>query len=199
VEFYRRSPRPAPSVGVLAGSFNPPTVAHLELARAASRRVDEIVCIVPRIFPHKEYFGATLEQRLEMLDCMGLPGSYSIAASEGGLFVEIAQECRQSYGLEAKLYFVCGRDAAERILQWDYGEAGVVEKMLNEFELLVAARAGSFQSPVEFQHRIHELAISGEHDQVSSSQVRERIARGEPWEHLLPERIADHVRSVYAK
>jgi nicotinate (nicotinamide) nucleotide adenylyltransferase len=199
MEFYRRRAGNPQSVAVLAGSFNPPTVAHLELARAASRHVDEIVFVVPRTFPHKNYFGATLDQRLQMLDAMGLPGSHSIASAEKGLFVDIARECRQFFGLEAKLYFVCGRDAAERILGCDYGDPGVVEKMMREFELLVAARAGTFCSPPQFQDRIHELVIQGEHDHVSSSRVRERIAQGEPWEHLVPEPIVEKVRSVYGR
>jgi nicotinate-nucleotide adenylyltransferase len=199
VEFFRRaSPQPR-SVALLAGSFNPPTVAHLELARAAGRRADEILCVVPRVFPHKIYFGATIEQRLEMLNVMGLPEPYSVAASEQGLFVDIAAECRPAYGPETRMYFVCGRDAAERILGWDYGEAGVVEQMLLEFELLVAARGGSFQPPGEFRNRIHELAIPVEHDPVSSSEVRERIARGEVWEHLVPAAIVERVREIYGR
>jgi len=82
LEFYRQtSVTPADGepakveplkVGILAGSFNPPTVAHVELAQAASAWVDLIVCVVPRLFPHKEYSGATLEQRVEMLDAAGL-------------------------------------------------------------------------------------------------------------------------------
>jgi cytidyltransferase-like protein len=198
LEFYRRSSHNAKSIGILAGSFNPPTVAHLELARAAKARVDEILCVVPRAFPHKEYFGATLEQRMEMLDSVGLPGPYSIANTEQGLFIDIARACGLHYDSGTKLYFVCGRDAAERILNWDYGEPGVVQKMMREFELLVAARGGRLQPPSEFQDRMHELVIQGEHDEVSSSEVRVRIARGEPWEHLVPESIIERVREIYS-
>jgi hypothetical protein len=28
--------------------------------------------------------------------------------------------------------------------------------------------------------------------------VRERIARGEPWEHLVPEKIRERVREIYS-
>ena len=55
------------TLGILAGSFNPPTIAHLELAQAASQQVDTLIFVVPRAFPHKDYSGATLEQRIEML------------------------------------------------------------------------------------------------------------------------------------
>jgi nicotinate-nucleotide adenylyltransferase len=188
------------TLGVLAGSFNPPTIAHQELVYAAGFHVDEVVCVVPSVFPHKEYFGATLEQRLELLAAglHDLEGVYSIASSEKGLFIDIARECRNHYGVNTRLYFVCGRDAAERILTWDYGRPGVVEEMLQEFELLVAARAGEFEPPARFQDRVHSLGLRGAHDLVSSTEVRERIARGDPWEHLVPRTIVERVREIYS-
>ena len=185
-------------LGVLAGSFNPPTIAHEELIYAAGFHVDEVLCVVPSVLPHKEYLGATLEQRLAMLAEAELTEFCSIASSEKGLFMDIARECGEHYGADTRLFFVCGRDAAERILGWDYGRPGVVEEMLQDFELLVAARAGEFQPPAEFQHRVHRLALRGARDHVSSTEVRDRIARGEPWEHLVPRTIVERVREIYS-
>ena len=51
----------------------------------------------------------------------------SAAITEGGLFVEIAQECRAILGSGVQLAFVCGRDAAERMVTWDYGEPRAIE------------------------------------------------------------------------
>jgi nicotinate-nucleotide adenylyltransferase len=198
LEFYRQTSRRPHKVAILAGSFNPPTVAHVELARAASRYVDLIVCVVPRIFPHKDYGGATLDQRVEMLDAAGLAIPHEIASTGQGLFVDIARECREHYGPQVKLSFVCGRDAAERVLNWDYGRAGVVEEMLSEFELLVAPRGGHFSPPSEYRRRIHALEMGRGHEEVSSTEVRERIARGEPWEDLVPEGIRERVRKIYS-
>jgi nicotinate (nicotinamide) nucleotide adenylyltransferase len=182
----------------LAGSFNPPTIAHLALAQAASGKVDALICVVPRAFPHKDYSGATLEQRIEMLESAGLEIPYAIAVTGQGLFVDIGRECRRHYGPEARLAFVCGRDAAERILTWDYGRPGVVEEMLREFELLVAPRGGHFAPPAEYRDRIHALQVGPGHEEVSSTEVRERIARGEAWEHLVPESIRERVREIYS-
>jgi nicotinate-nucleotide adenylyltransferase len=198
VEFHLRCMQKPRKLGVLAGSFNPPTMAHLELVSAAGFCVDEVLCVVPRNFPHKEYFGATLEQRLELLSLADLCWPCSIATSDGGLFLDIAGECKAHYGEDVELYFVCGRDAAERVLTWDYGRPGVVEEMLGEFELLVAARQGEFEPPPEFRERIHALYVRGGYDTVSSTEVRERIARREPWEYLVPEEIVDRVRAIYS-
>ena len=197
MEFYLKKLRKPRRLGVLAGTFNPPTRAHLELVHGAGFHVDEILCVVPRSFPHKEYFGATLAERLEMLGSIE-ELDYSIAISDSGLFVDIANECREHYGAGVQLYFVCGRDAAERVVGWNYGRPGVAEEMLKEFELLVAARQGEFAPPAQFRDRIHRLEVPGRYDALSSTEVRERIVRGEPWEHLVPARIVERVRAIYS-
>src|SRR6202034_3286643 len=144
------------------------------------------------------YSGATMEQRVEMLDAAGLAIPHAIASTSQGLFIDIARELREHFGPDTQFSFVCGRDAAERILGWDYGRTGVVEEMLAEFELLVAPRGGHFSPPAEYRHRIHTLPLGSEHEAVSSTEVRERIARGEPWEHLVPEGIRERVREIYS-
>lgn len=198
MEFFLRS-RGAPSrLGILPGTFNPLTIAHLALARAAMDRVDEIVWVLPRILPHKEYTGANFAQRLDLLRAgVGGDPRYSIAVSDGGLFVEIAEECRAAYGEHVRLSFLCGRDAAERIAGWDYGRPGEFARMLQQFDLLVAARLGEYQPPSEWQAAIHQLPLAGQFEHVSATAVRARIARGEPWEHLVPEAIHDQVRKIY--
>jgi len=133
-----------------------------------------------------------------MIESSGIAMPHSIATTERGLFIEIGRECREHYDSGTTVFFLCGRDAAERILKWDYGQPGVVEEMLSEFELLVAPRLGAFEVPAKFRERIHLLDIAEGHDAVSSSEVRSRIARGERWEHLVPEMIVEQVREIYS-
>jgi nicotinate-nucleotide adenylyltransferase len=180
-------------VGVLAGAFNPVTRAHLALAEAASKAVDEVVYVVPRVYPHKHFHGAALEQRVEMLRLAGAKNRVQV--TDGGLFIDIARELRRA---DNEISFICGRDAAERIIYWDYGEAGAIEKMLDEFSLLVAERDGKYEAPEHLRHRVHHIALNADFKDVSSTEVRRRIAAGEPWEHLVPESITDHVRHIYA-
>jgi len=198
MQFYRRFRTKVKRLGVLPGGFNPPTVAHVALADAAAAHVDEVLCVVPRTYPHKQYFGATLEERIELIEASDWNVPYSIAVSDQGLFIDIARECRTECGSGIKLLFLCGRDAAERILTWDYGRAGVVEEMLREFELLVAERGGEFARPRELARYIHTLAIPSGYSEVSSTDVRERIAHGEAWEHLVPRGIVERVREIYS-
>lgn len=185
-------------IGVLAGAFNPPTVAHMALAEAALTRVDEVVFVLPVAFPHKRYEGAAFEARVAMLRAaiVGQP-AFSIATSQGGLFRDMARELRDVYACDLKLSFLCGRDAAERIICWEYGGETSLEEMLREFDLLVAARRGELEAPLHLRHAIERLYLPANLDFVSSTEVRERIARGEPWEHLVPEGVRPLAASIY--
>lgn len=198
--FIRRAHGRPSRLGILAGSFNPVTIAHLNLAGAARNRCDEVVFVLPRVFPHKRYSGASLEQRLELLGlALGGEPRFSLAVSDAGLFVEIANECREAYGPDVRLSFLCGRDAAERIAGWDYGGSGVFVDMLRQFDLLVARRNGEYEPPAEFSAAMERLDVPGGFDAVSATEVRNRIARGEDWHHLVPAGVQARVREIYGR
>lgn len=199
MEFFHRAVGPPPSrLAVFPGTFNPVTVAHQALVSAALVHLDEVVLVLPRLFPHKEYSGASFDARVRML-CATFPRNepISVAASDGGLFVEIAAECRAAYGPDVALSFLCGRDAAERIVGWDYGQPGALAEMFRHFGLLVASRQGEYDPPPALRSAVRCLEFAGAFDHVSASAVRDAIARGQAWEHLVPEQIRDQVRRIY--
>jgi nicotinate-nucleotide adenylyltransferase len=172
-------------------------VAHLEIARAARRqyRLDEVLFLLPLLFPHKQYTGAGFPQRLEMLRAvLAEEPRFSIGSTDRGLFIEIARECRPVYGPAAELFFLCGRDAAERIAGWDYRGEQPFAEQLQHFRMLVAPRDGPYTPPAELTARIHPLNLPPHLEGVSSSVVREAIAAEEPWEHLVPEAAAAVIR-----
>src|SRR4051812_2779410 len=97
-------------LGILAGSFNPPTVAHLALAEAALRRLDAVLLVLPGQLPHKEWQGATPEQRVGMLSLLAHQ-RLGVAVSRGGLYIDMVREAREHFP-GAEMSVVCGRDAA---------------------------------------------------------------------------------------
>jgi nicotinate-nucleotide adenylyltransferase len=198
MEFFRRVAALPRHLAIFPGTFNPVTVAHLALADAALAIADEVVFVLPRTFPHKTYSGASFAERVELL-CLALDRrvGFSIAASEGGLFMEIAEECRRAYG-NIRLGFLCGRDAAERIANWDYGHPEAFEKMLRQFDFLVAARSGEYHPSEAHSKSFTGVEIGCNLDHVSASEIRARIAKGEAWEHLVPPGVQKRVREIYA-
>jgi len=184
-------------LAILAGSFNPPTRAHVALAEAALAFADEVLFVLPKVRPHKEYVGASFEQRFGMLQTV-VAGNrkWSIGIADRGLFIEIAAEARPCYP-DSELWFVCGRDAAERIVAWDYGHPDAFAKMLDSFGLLVARRKGEYTPPPNLAERIKPLAFES-YDEHSSTEVRERIRAGGEWRRLVPESIVEEVERIYS-
>lgn len=200
MEFFRRSAVRPTRLAVLPGTFNPPTRAHLALARAAFLAADEVAFVLPRVFPHKGYAGASFEERVGMLEAIARnEPRFSIAATQGGLFADIARACRAAYPPRIRLYIVCGGDAAHRAIHWDYGAPGAFAKMMEEFEMLVADRGEVFVPPPGLEHRIHPLPIDASYAEISATEVRERILRGAAWKHLVPDEIVGTVLEIFGR
>jgi nicotinic acid mononucleotide adenylyltransferase len=185
-------------VVLFPGTWNPPTIAHVDIAGAALRRADEVIWVMPRVLPHKSFEGPGFEARCRMLESLVRPTpGFSAAVSGGGLYAEIADEARQHFGAGTEIALAMGRDAAERIANWDYGRPGYFEEFIERYPLFVAARQGEYEPAPHHAASISALPMESSWDEVSSSEVRRRIAMREAWRHLVPHAIAEMVESLY--
>ncbi len=199
MEFLHRASASKGSIALLPGAWNPPTLAHLAMLRAALAWAEEGILALPRALPHKEFEGAGFARRAEWIRTIAAAQGLSAAISDGGLFIEMARECRAATGA-AEIYVVCGRDAAERIVGWDYGTGGSVspiDAQLGEYQMLVAPRGGAYVPPAHLAGRIHPLALADDWHEVSSTEVRQRLAGGAAWAEMVPDEIAAEVRAAY--
>ncbi|MCG6916374.1 MAG: nicotinate-nicotinamide nucleotide adenylyltransferase [Deltaproteobacteria bacterium] len=186
-------------LGVLGGAYNPITRAHLLLARYSRQqfKLDEIIFVLPKILPNKPLVGAAVEQRLEMMR-LGISGiSYiSLGVCSHGLFLDICTALHQLYPQKPEIFFITGRDAAERILTWPYDDpAAALAKMFAGFQLLVFQRQGNFHLPKnplvqKYANLIHTLEMEENLDKISSSEVRRRTSEGRPIGELVPRKVA---------
>jgi nicotinic acid mononucleotide adenylyltransferase len=164
----------------------------------ARRQADEVIWVLPRTFPHKGFEGADFEARRRMLDTLARQhAGFSAAVSDGGLYAEMAAEARDYFGPQTEISLVLGRDAAERIAGWDYGAPGVFDEFVRRYRLLVAARAGEYEPALEHRELISRLPMEASWDEVSSSEIRRRIASGEDWRGMVPPAIAGMVENLY--
>ncbi len=184
-------------LALLPGSFHPITKAHLELARAALPLVDHLWFVLPRSFPHKSYDQVSMRDRLELIRAAIDDPRMGAVISEGGLFIEMVRECRRRFPSLGQIFVVCGRDAAERIVGWNYDGVEPIEEQLTEYELLVAARQGEYVPPEHLVHRIHPVSLSKSYDEISSTALREKVRLGENWREYTPAAIQDRVRELY--
>jgi nicotinate-nucleotide adenylyltransferase len=197
-------------LGVLSGTFNPPTRAHLLLAEAAARQLElhEVVFVIPEILPHKTELEAALADREQMLRraVQGKP-RFSAGVSSHGMLVDIHRALAPLYPAATRTFFLLGRDAAERILlRWPYADRkAALEEMFARFDVVVADRGGHFEiAPDDFAaqygERIHRLAVPPEWALVSATRVRVRVARGEPLDDVVVPEVAAYIaaRGLYA-
>lgn len=151
-------------IGAYPGTFNPPTVAHLAVARAAleQRRLDRVVLVLSRRPIDKEHVEVpTFEDRLAVVRSVAADegGWLDVAVTEHRLLVDIAQ------GFDV---LVMGADKWHQVVDPAYygGEAERDRAVAALPELAIAPRAGI---AVPAQHLLH---VDGHHH-VSSSAVRD--------------------------
>ncbi len=209
---HLRITRPAPRgattqshgrLGVLGGAYNPITLAHLAIADAAvaEMHLHEVLFCLPQVPPHKTIFGASLEQRLDMMQLAVHDRSYAtVGLCSHGLFLDIERALRRVYALETEVFFITGRDAAERILTWEYEDTErALSEMFSAFQFIVCDREGAFVMPddsrlIPYHSRIHHFAIPDGLDHVSSTAIRDRLQQNEPIDDLVPAAVADFIQ-----
>jgi nicotinate-nucleotide adenylyltransferase len=202
LHFQKGRPLTEGRLGIFPGAFNPPTVAHLALAQQAreQHQLDQVVFLLPEVFPHKPYTGAPFADRIAMLEAAASDDpALAIASSDRGLFIDIARDFRQACGSDVELYLICGRDAAERAVHWEYRDRPSFAEQLREFHMLVASRGDGFTPPEAIRDRVHALGLPPSFDSVSASGVREAIRAGAEWESSVPAGVARYIaaKSLY--
>jgi nicotinate-nucleotide adenylyltransferase len=189
-------------LGVLGSAYNPITRAHLLLARCSRDqfKLHEIIFVLPKTLPNKPVVDTSIEQRLEMMRLGTTDVPYiSLGLCTHGLFLDICAALQKVYPQSPEIFFITGRDAAERILNWPYPDpAEALAAMFAGFQLLVFEREGRLKLGVnphirQHSNRIHTLRLSENIDHISSTEVRQRNLAGQPIEELVPAAVAAYI------
>jgi len=210
---------PLGRVGILSGAFNPPTLAHVELARRAKDgfKLDHILFTMSRITIDKEKVeGISLEDRMLLLSLMAKELSWaSVGAVNKGLYFEQARAFRSLLGNKARIFFVVGMDKVMQIFDPRYYQDRdkALKELFTEVQLIAASRGPwdekelkEFLSRKEnqvYEDRVYPLTLSEGVKDLTSTDLRTRIANGESVQDQLPEVIEKFVdttgayRSVY--
>jgi nicotinate-nucleotide adenylyltransferase len=196
-----------PAIGILGGTFNPPHVGHLALARDAREELGlERVLLMPLHTPAHKTVGADPgpEHRLAMcrLACLhetGISASDMEVARGGPSYtVDTLREIHDEQpGVELTL--IVGADTARTLPTWR--EPGAVLELARlavairpgtgreEVREALARAAGPAPGPVA--DRTSFLSMSP--IEASSSEARRRLAAGEPVEGLLAPEVAAYI------
>lgn len=184
-------------IGILGGTFNPPHVAHLVCAQEARAQLglDGVVLMPVHTPPHKEAVcdpGGELRFEMCRAATHGDPGLEvsRLEIDRGGpsWTVDTLRAIHASSPGD-ELTFIVGGDQAQGLPTWRE-PAAILELAV----FAVAEREGVAREDVRV--RLGDLAAPGRlaffdmpRIDVSSSDVRRRVAAGRPVRHLVPDRV----------
>jgi nicotinate-nucleotide adenylyltransferase len=196
------------AVGILGGTFNPPHIGHLVCAQEARAQLglDRVVLMPVNAPPHKQVAddpGPDVRAQLCRAAVAGADG-FEVSALEterGGpsYTVDTLRELHGSHEGD-ELTFIVGGDMASSLPSWREPEA-----VLELARLAVAEREEHRRQ--EIAERLGALRGAGERVifftmprlDISSSDVRARVAEGRPVRWLVPAGVAGEIerRGLY--
>lgn len=205
--------------GILGGTFNPIHLAHLGIATEAERsfKLDRVLFLPAAEPPHKSVAGQTpFVHRLAMVEA-AINGYARFAASDlemhrsGKSFSVDTLKILRRDDPESEFYFIIGLDSYRDIASWKN-----FEELFGLCHLVITTRPGVQVSdplgplPVaihtdfcyadncaQVQHKSGNFLffLKETNLDISSTQIRGLIARGEPIRHLVPEAVADYIEA----
>ena len=180
-------------IGVFGGTFDPPHVGHLQMARTARETLglDRVVFSVAPRPPHKQGQPTTdLAHRLEMVrlaiaDDDGAGITHLEGEHDVSFTVDLLRACRAR--TVADLYFIVGADSLVELPTWR--EPGEIMRLATlvvfpRARVPVCLDAAGDASVVVFESPLID---------VSSTDVRRRLVAGEPPRDLVARGVAAYI------
>lgn len=193
-------------VGILGGTFDPIHYGHLVIAEEVYAALDlaEMVFVPAGHPPHKpQSLVAAAHHRLTMLE-LAIAGNPHFSISLVDLerpgpsyTVDTLRLLRRQWGEQTALYFVIGWDSLEDFLTWR-DPAGVLEQL----SYLVAVRRPGYNEESGYRASLEArlpgitqrlFVVPAPQLEISSTDLRERIAEGRPIKYQLPESVEHYI------
>jgi nicotinic acid mononucleotide adenylyltransferase len=178
-------------LGLLPGSFNPPTEAHLALARSALATgwIDRLDFLLASRTVNKERVeGATLADRLLLLELVAAPTEQlGVVFVNRGLYVDQAELIHAALPMLAELWFVVGFDKIVQIFDSRYYHDRdiALDRLFERASFMVAPRGEADVDDLttlldrpenrRYRGRISSLPLAPSYRQMSSSRVRAHV------------------------
>ena len=205
ISILRKAPRgffdSGGSLGILPASFNPPTMAHLALIRAARKQahLDEILVLLDLQAMDKRLLGATWEERITMLEILfRRDPRISIGLANRGLFLDKIELLRSLYPASTRFTFIVGFDTILRVMDKNYyrDKKKSLDELFSQSRFLVANRGAQEKEDFEnlfgkrengrYKSRVSFFTLPEKYRFLSSSFVRGRIRDGKGVRKLVP-------------
>ncbi|CAN5524333.1 nicotinate-nucleotide adenylyltransferase [soil metagenome] len=191
-----KSPDAPNRLGVMGGTFDPIHVGHLVAASEALHRFRlDLVIFAPTGQPWQKQSYSAAEDRY-LMTVLGIAPNARFAASrmeidrQGPTYTADTMEVlRDFHGEGVELFFIAGADAAMRLGTWKK-----VARLAELAEVIAVTRPGFALDGIERGPTIPEVRIMEMPAiAVSSSEIRQRVSRGEPIDYLVPDVVVRYI------
>lgn len=191
-------------IGIYGGTFSPPHNGHLQAAKAFMEQMwlDILYVIPTAVPPHKEMdVPVSAKDRLEMtrLAFAGMEGVYvsDMEIARGGRSYTV-DTLRELSGEDRRLFLLCGTDMMLTLDQWREPE----EIFRLSYPVYIRREA----DPTLDQKIIEKIAayhknygkvvrrIVTDPIELSSNEIRGRLAAGKKISHLVPAAVETYIR-----
>jgi nicotinate-nucleotide adenylyltransferase len=198
-------------IGILGGTFDPPHIGHLWLATLAVDAVglDRVLFMPAAAPPHKRRRGMARATDRLLMTRLAIAGdeAFELTLIEmerpgPSYTIDSVDALRELYGDGAQLYLLMAADSLNAIDTWREPDA-----LLERIEWVVGPRPGSplpDRAALEGRFganasRIHLL--DGPSLDVSSSEIRRRVASGHAIRYLVPRGVEELIveRGLYRR
>ena len=188
-------------MGILGGTFDPPHVGHLWLATLAadSLELDRVLFMPAAQPPHKRDRPVSRASDRLLMTRLAIAGDPLLGISgiemerPGPSYtIDTVAELEQLYGEGVTLYLVMAADSLNAIDTWREPDA-----LLARIEWIVGPRPGNpMPARTALRERFGELAerihlLEGPSLDVSSSEIRERVAARRAIRYLVPRGVEE--------
>ena len=190
-----------PEIGLMGGSFNPVHCGHVALARAAlkSGKVEHVLFLPTGNPPHKKEGLADKFDRLRMVElAVEHEAGMSVCREEidrnGVIYTVDTLAALKRKRPDCTLTYLIGADTLRALGTWRR-----VETVIERCKFLVMMREGETREEVVrlaglwTQRGAQIDFLDARKMDISSTQIREQIQKGLPFERLVPQAVADYI------
>ncbi len=189
-------------IGIMGGTFDPIHYGHLVTAEVARYGfgLDEVIFVPAGTPPHKVHKVVSPAQYRYELALLATASNPSFRVSDFELkrqalsytyhTVMAFKELYAPAQGKLEIYFITGADAVLEIMSWHR-----FDELLQECSFIAATRPGygldRLSLPAELKQKVFFLEVPAL--AISSTDIRRRVAAGEPIKYLLPESVENYI------
>ena len=195
------------SIAIFGGSFNPPTIAHINLAKQILDKMKNIekIIFVPVSTKYNKQGLAPDEDRLELLKTIGqdhpnMEVSSLELNSPRQLYTIETLKIMQKQNPDKTIYFIVGTDNLKELETWH-----AANEILQQFKIIVLERDNDIMEKIISnslflkQYRESFIKLNFNKIKLSSSYIRQKVQMGEEIKELVPEKIYKDILKIYKK